>query len=120
RPTSSTSRTSRTRGRAASSSSAVGPATQRITGATAVAAVIGDPVTHSLSPVIHNAAFAALGLDWVYVALPVPAGRAVEAVRALPALGLRGINVTMPHKADAAVACDELSPVAQRLGVANT
>jgi shikimate dehydrogenase len=90
------------------------------TGTTAVVAVIGDPVEHSLSPVIHNAAFAALGLDWVYVALPVPTGRAAEAVAALPALGLRGINVTMPHKADAARACGALSAVARRLGVVNT
>jgi shikimate dehydrogenase len=90
------------------------------TGSTAVAAVIGDPVGHSLSPVIHNAAFAALGLDWVYVALPVPAGRGAEAVAALPALGLRGCNVTMPHKADAARACDELGDDARVLGVVNT
>jgi shikimate dehydrogenase len=90
------------------------------TGTTAVVAVIGDPVEHSLSPVIHNAAFAALGLDWVYVALRVPAGRGADAVAALPALGLRGVNVTMPHKADAARACHELSDHARRLGVVNT
>jgi shikimate dehydrogenase len=90
------------------------------TGATALYAVIGDPVRHSLSPVLHNAAFAALGVDAVYVALPVPAGAGAAAVRALPTLGIRGLNVTMPHKGDAAAACDELTPDAARLGVANT
>lgn len=87
---------------------------------TAVAGVIGDPVEHSLSPVLHNAAFAALGLDWAYVAFPVPAGRGQEAVAATADLGIRGLSVTMPHKAPAARACQRLSPVAERLGVANT
>ena len=91
-----------------------------VTGSTALYAVIGDPVRHSLSPVLHNAAFAALGVDAVYVALPVPAGDGRAAVRALPTLGIRGLNVTMPHKADAAAACDELTDDAARLGVANT
>ena len=87
---------------------------------TVVAGVIGDPVDHSLSPVLHNAAFATLGLDWAYVAFPVPAGRGQAAVAAMADLGIRGLSVTMPHKAPAALACDRLTPVAQRLGVANT
>ena len=87
---------------------------------TAVAGVIGDPVDHSLSPVLHNAAFAALGVDWAYVAFPVPAGRGQEAVAAMADLGIRGLSVTMPHKAPAARACERLTPVAERLGVANT
>lgn len=91
-----------------------------ITGATKLVAVIGSPVRHSRSPMIHNAAFAATGLDWVYVALEVAPGRGFDAVRALPDLGLAGINVTMPHKADAARACDELTPVAATLGSVNT
>lgn len=91
-----------------------------ITGATRVAGVIGWPVEHSSSPLIHNAAYAAAGLDWVYVALPVPPGRAGTAVRALPDLGIAGINVTMPHKIAAAAACDERSDVVARLGAANT
>ncbi|HEV7534532.1 MAG TPA: shikimate dehydrogenase, partial [Acidimicrobiia bacterium] len=77
--------------------------------------MIGDPVAHSLSPTLHNAAFAALGLDWVYVAFPVPRGRAADAVAAVPALGLAGFNVTMPHKEDVAAACDELTPDAAAL-----
>ena len=87
---------------------------------TRVAAVIGDPVSHSLSPALHNAAYRALGLDWVYVAFPVPAGGAAAAVAAVRALGLAGMSVTMPHKGAAAAACDRLTPTADRLGAVNT
>lgn len=93
---------------------------RRVTGATRTVGVIGDPVTHSLSPILHNAAFEALGLDWVYVAFPVAAGRGGDAVRAVSTLGLAGLNVTMPHKADAAAACDELTPDAAALRSVNT
>jgi shikimate dehydrogenase len=91
-----------------------------LSGHTRVVGVIGDPVAHSLSPILHNAAFAALGLDWVYVAFPVPRGRAAEAVAAVPALGLAGLNVTMPHKEDVAGACDELTADAAALRSVNT
>jgi shikimate dehydrogenase len=91
-----------------------------LSGATAVVGVIGDPVRHSLSPAIHNAAFAALGLDWVYVAFPVPRGRGGAAVAAARDLGLAGINVTMPHKEDVAAACDDLTPDAAVLRSVNT
>jgi shikimate dehydrogenase len=59
---------------------------------------MGDPVAHSLSPAMHNAAFGALGLDMVYVPLPVKAADVGDAVRGLKALGFRGANVTVPHK----------------------
>jgi shikimate dehydrogenase len=85
-----------------------------------VAGVIGDPVTHSLSPALHNAALKELGLDWAYVAFPVPTGHARAAVAAMADLGIRGLSVTMPHKADAAAACHRLNAVAARLGVVNT
>lgn len=88
-------------------------------GATAVAAVIGDPVAHSLSPVIHNAAFAELGLDWVFVALPVPDGRAGVAVDGARALGVRGLSVTMPHKHDVVAVVDGLTSSASALGAVN-
>ncbi len=91
-----------------------------MTSATRVVGVIGDPVTHSRSPAMHNAAFEALGLDWVYVAFPVPRGRGSAAVRAVPVLGLAGLNVTMPHKADAAAACDDLAAEAAALAAVNT
>jgi shikimate dehydrogenase len=87
---------------------------------TRVVGVIGWPASRSLSPVIHNAAFAALGLDWVYVALPVPPGLVADAVRGLPALGLAGANVTMPHKTEVAALMDERSEDAERLRAVNT
>ncbi len=92
----------------------------RITGKTKVVGVIGWPVEHSLSPPMHNAAFEHLGLDWVYVAFPVPPERAHDAIRALPALGIVGINVTIPHKRAAAEAADELDDSARDLQAANT
>jgi shikimate dehydrogenase len=95
-------------------------ARQVITGSTRVVGVIGDPVEHSRSPAMHNAAFAALDLDWAYVAFPVPRGEGKAAVRAVLALGLAGLNVTMPHKADAAAACDDLAWAAAALGSVNT
>jgi len=87
---------------------------------TRVAGVIGDPVEHSLSPALHNAAFAALGLDWVYVAFPVGPGAGEAAVHAMRTLGLVGLSVTMPHKADVVSGLDRMGPVATRLGVVNT
>lgn len=87
--------------------------------ASSVVGVIGDPVSHSLSPLIHNAAFDALGLDWVSVAFPVAAGRVAEALTGMRALGIRGLSVTMPHKHHAAALVDERTAVAERLGVVN-
>ncbi len=92
----------------------------QISAGTVVCGVIGDPVTHSLSPLLHNAAFEAMGLDWVYAAFPVPAGRGGEAVQAMRTLGIRGLSVTMPHKQAAAAAADERSAEATALGAANT
>jgi shikimate dehydrogenase len=69
---------------------------------------------------MHNAAFAALDLDWVYVAFPVPRGEAARAVEAARLLGVVGLSVTMPHKEDAAAACDELDADADALGAVNT
>ncbi len=91
-----------------------------ITGSTRVVGVIGDPVRHSLSPAIHNAAFAALGLDWVSRPFPGPPGPGGEAVAAARTLGLAGLNVTMPHKAPVAAACDDLTDDARALGADNT
>ena len=91
-----------------------------ITGSTRIVGVIGDPVGHSRSPAMHNAAFDALELDWVYVAFPVRRGEGAAAVRAVATLGLVGLNITMPHKADAAAACDDLSSEAGALGTVNT
>ena len=90
------------------------------TAATRVAGIIGDPVRHSLSPILHNAAFAALGLDWVYLAFPVAEGRAGEAIAAMREFGIDGLSVTMPHKEAAAAAVARLTPTAARLDAVNT
>jgi shikimate dehydrogenase len=71
-------------------------------GASGVVALLGQPVADSLSPRMQNAAFAARGLDWIYVALDVPPERLATAVRGLAAAGLAGANVTAPHKLAAA------------------
>ena len=81
--------------------------------------MIGDPIAHSLSPVIHNAGFAALGLDWVYVALPVAAGEAASALQAMKTLRIAGMSVTMPHKGDAHRCADISTPAAATLEAAN-
>ena len=85
-----------------------------------VAAVIGSPVAHSLSPTIHNAAFQAAGLDWVYVAFEVAPGRGAAALDAMRVLGLNGLSVTTPHKEAVAAAVDELAPAAKALRSVNT
>lgn len=77
-----------------------------ITGSTRLVGLLGWPVEHSLSPRMHNAAFAALGIDWVYVPLPTPPGRLDDAVRGLVALGFVGANVTAPHKLPVAALCE--------------
>ena len=69
-----------------------------ITGRTRLGAVIGSPIQHSLSPALFNAAFAAAGLDWVFVACDVARGLAIDALAAMRVCGLGGLSVTMPHK----------------------
>lgn len=90
-----------------------------MSGETKVAAVIGDPVRHSLSPVIHNAAFEVLELDWTFAAFEVPQERGGAVVEAMRTLGLAGLNVTMPHKAVVAGTVDRLTPLAEALGAVN-
>ena len=89
-------------------------------GRTRLAAVIGDPVRHSLSPTIHNAGFTAVDLDWVYLAFEVPAGSGGAAIEAMRVLGIDGLSVTMPQKAEVAAAVDRLSAAARALGAVNT
>lgn len=93
-----------------------------ITSSTKLVGLLGWPVAHSLSPRMHNAAFAARGLDWAYVALPVAPDRVRlgEAVRGLVAAGFAGANVTAPHKQDVVADCDEVDDVVARSGSANT
>jgi shikimate dehydrogenase len=87
---------------------------------TRLVGLLGHPLSHSLSPRMQNAAFAARGLDWAYVPLPVEAARLEDAVAGLAALGFAGANVTIPHKTAVVSFCDELDPVAERAGSVNT
>ena len=91
-----------------------------ISATTRVAAVIGSPVRHSLSPALHNAGFAASGLDWVYTAFEVAPGEAGAALDAMRVLGFGGLSVTMPHKEAVAALVDDLDPAARALRSVNT
>ncbi len=87
---------------------------------TRLVALLGDPVSHSLSPRMHAAAFRARGLPWVYVAFRVRPGDLGTAVAGLRALGFAGANVTLPHKVAVCQLADELDVSARRCGAANT
>ena len=91
-----------------------------MSGNTHVIGLIGWPVSHSFSPAMHNAAAQALGLDWVYVPLPVHPDDVETAVRGLPALGFRGVNVTVPHKQAVMPFLDEIEAGARAIGAVNT
>ena len=92
----------------------------KISGKTRVCAIIGDPVEHSLSPVMHNAAFKELGLNLVYVAFTVTRNELKEAISSARSLGLRGLNVTMPHKKAVISYLDETDSTAKAIGAVNT
>lgn len=91
-----------------------------IRGTTRLVGLLGWPVAHSRSPQMHNAAFAALGLDWAYVPLPVAPSDLGDAIRGLRAMGFMGANVTVPHKTAVIPYLDEVSPLAQAIGAVNT
>jgi shikimate dehydrogenase len=95
-------------------------ARSRVDAGTRAVGVIGWPVDHSLSPLIHNTAFLALGMNWVYLPLPVPPGELPTALAGLAALGFAGANVTMPHKTEAAALADVITDDARRLNAVNT
>ena len=91
-----------------------------INGDTDLVGLLGNPVRHSLSPAMHNAALQALQLNWSYLALPCASKNLKEVLQGLRAVNCRGLNVTIPHKQDVAELCQELSPLAKRLGAVNT
>ncbi|NHC34824.1 shikimate dehydrogenase [Scytonema millei] len=91
-----------------------------ITGKTKLLGVIGHPVEHSLSPAMHNAAIAHLGLDYVYLPLPVKPEDLAAALQGFAAIGLVGFNATIPHKQAILPFLSEVSPVAQAVGAVNT
>jgi shikimate dehydrogenase len=82
--------------------------------------ILGWPLEHTLSPAIHNAAFRAVGMDWIYLAFPVPPELLGSAVAGLRALGASGANVTMPHKASVMDFLDDVSGDARAVGAVNT
>lgn len=94
--------------------------TPRVSGHTKVAAVLGHPVRHSLSPVIHNAGFESLGVDWTYVALPTPIEQLTSVLDLCRAEVIAGASVTMPLKTAAYEAMDDVSPAARVLRSVNT
>ena len=91
-----------------------------ISGKTRVCGIIGDPVEHSLSPAMHNAAFQELNLDFVYVAFRVRKDELREAILGAKSLDIRGLNVTMPHKNAVMKYLDEIDPTARSIGAVNT
>ncbi|MHA1370420.1 MAG: shikimate dehydrogenase [Promethearchaeota archaeon] len=92
----------------------------QVSGKTGVLCVIGDPIEHTISPAMHNAAIKVLGLDLVYVAFHVKSSDLKSAVDGFRALGIRGINVTIPHKVAIIEYMDEIDDVARGIGAINT
>ncbi len=91
-----------------------------IDGSTRLVGLIGNPIEHSLSPTIHNAAFDYLGINWCYVPLPVEEGCLLEAVEGIKALRFSGVNVTMPFKTEVLGLLDEVAMFAESVGAVNT
>ncbi|WP_460177635.1 shikimate dehydrogenase [Thermodesulfovibrio hydrogeniphilus] len=91
-----------------------------ITGKTKVIGIFGDPIEHSLSPLIHNEAFKYLGLDYCYVPFHVKKEKLKEAVDGIRALNIKGVNITVPHKEEVIQYLDELSEETKNIGAVNT
>jgi len=91
-----------------------------INGKTTVTGIIGWPVEHTLSPAMHNAAYAGLSLDYCYVPFPVHPDALGDAVKGMKAMNIRGINVTLPHKENVMKHIDEIDPEAAFIGAVNT
>lgn len=91
-----------------------------ITGHTKLTGLLGSPVSHSISPMMHNEAFRQLDLDYVYLAFDVEKQELAPTVGGLRAMKVRGFNITMPHKHAMCQLCDSLSPISEILGTVNT
>lgn len=92
----------------------------RISGTTRLAGIMGWPVAHSRSPVLHGFWLDETGIDGAYLPLPVSPQHIEQALRALPILGFRGCNLTIPHKQTALAVVDRVEPLARRIGAVNT
>ena len=93
---------------------------RQITGHTVLTGLLGSPVAHSISPMMHNEAFSQLDLDYRYLAFDVKDNDLECVANAMKAMGARGFNLTMPHKTAMCKLCDELSPAAKIIGSVNT
>ncbi len=91
-----------------------------ISGKTKICGVIGDPIEHTMSPAMHNAAFKKLGLDYLYIPFKVRKEELSGAINGIRALNIRGLNVTIPHKVAAMPMLDGLDPMAKKIGAVNT
>lgn len=91
-----------------------------ITGKTKLLGVIGDPVKHSLSPLMHNAAISELGLDYIYIPLPITQANLAKAIAGFEAIDLVGFNITIPHKQAIMPFLSEITPTAKIVGAVNT
>jgi shikimate dehydrogenase len=91
-----------------------------VSGKTKICGVIGDPIEHTMSPVMHNAAFKLLGLDFIYVPFRVKAEELGKAITGMRALNIRGLNITIPHKVAVLLFLDRLDPLAEKIGAVNT
>lgn len=93
---------------------------KEITGHTRLTGLLGSPVSHSISPMMHNESFCELGLDYVYLAFDTKPEQLITVVEGLRAMNVRGFNITMPHKTAMCSLCNELSPAAKIIGAVNT
>lgn len=91
-----------------------------VSATSSVCLIIGDPVSHSLSPTMHNAAYTSADIPFVMAAAHVQAERLADAIRGMTALNIKGLAVTMPHKVSIVKLLDEVDPIAQKIGAVNT
>lgn len=91
-----------------------------VDGKTRILGVIGDPIEHTFSPAMQNAGLEALGLNYIYLPFHVKADNLNNAIEGAKALGIRGLNVTIPHKRDVIDCLDEVDPIAKMIGAVNT
>ena len=91
-----------------------------ITGKTNLVGLLGQPVNHSLSPIMHNAAYEEMGLDWCYVAIPCDKDNLEQVIKALRVIDCKGLNVTIPHKQEVLKSCNQLTNIASEIKAVNT
>ncbi len=91
-----------------------------ITGKTNLVGLLGEPVDHSLSPIMHNAAYEEMGLDWCYLAIPCDKKNLAKVTNALRLVDCKGLNVTIPHKQEVLKACNKLTSIANDIQAVNT